>query len=53
MDETLQKIIRDILLAYDDGVRACVGTMSNGDLVWKGSFIAFMERLRDTLPDAS
>lgn len=44
---------RQILLAFDDGPLACIGTLSSGEVVWKGSFIAFMERLRASLPPES
>ena len=50
MDEALEKVLRDILLAFDDGVKTCVGIESGGAMVWKGSFITFMERLRAMLP---
>lgn len=50
MDEQLERTLRDLLIAFDDGVRTCTGTMSNGELVWKGSFIAYMERIRAALP---
>jgi hypothetical protein len=47
MADKLNSALDDLLNAYDDGVRSCVGVMSNGDLTWKGSFIAYMERLRE------
>lgn len=53
MDADLERTIRDMLLAFDDGPRACTGTLSSGELVWKGSFIAFMERMRSRLPQES
>lgn len=48
--EAMERAMRDVLNSFDDGVRSCTGVMSNGDLVWKGSFISFMERMRDMLP---
>lgn len=50
MDERLEHALRDMLNAYDDGVRSCVGVMANGELCWKGSFIAYLERIRELLP---
>jgi hypothetical protein len=50
MDDQLERTLRDILNAFDDGVHDCVGVESSGSMVWKGSFIAYMERLRDLMP---
>lgn len=44
------KVCSDILNAFDGGVRSCVGIESSGNIVWKGSFIAYMERLRALMP---
>lgn len=40
---------RRLLLAFDDGPAHCTGKTSTGELVWKGSFIAMMETLREGL----
>lgn len=50
MDGQLERAIRNILNDFDDGVRCCVGIESSGNMVWKGSFIADMERLRELMP---
>jgi hypothetical protein len=52
VNQDVERILRDILQSYDFGVRTCVGVMQNGELCWKGSFIAQMERLRSLLPSA-
>lgn len=39
-----------LLMAFDDGPRHCTGTTGTGELVWKGSFIAMMENMREALP---
>jgi hypothetical protein len=48
--EKFKAAARDVLNAFDDGVKHCTGIMSDGELVWKGSFITFMELLRASLP---
>jgi len=52
MDERLERVLRDILNAFDEGCYTCTGKLSSGELVWKGSFITYMERLRALLPEA-
>jgi hypothetical protein len=47
----LERTLRDLLNAFDDGVKSCTGVLSSGELVWKGSFICYMERLRSLLPE--
>ncbi len=44
-----------ILGAIDDGVGSNVGVMRNDELCWKGSFLAYVERLRSALetPDTT
>lgn len=48
-ETALEKAVLDILAMFDDGPRFCTGTLSSGELVWKGSFIHFMERARVAL----
>jgi hypothetical protein len=42
----LADAVRELLLQVDDGPRFCYGTDSGGTDVWKGSFLARIERLR-------
>ncbi|MFZ0709254.1 MAG: hypothetical protein WAM53_04370 [Terrimicrobiaceae bacterium] len=53
MDGATKLAIQNVLNCFDDGPNHCTGTMSNGELVWKGSFITFMERLRYRIADDS
>lgn len=46
MYDALADAIRELLLQIDDGPRWCYGKMSNGDDVWKGSFLSRVERMR-------
>ncbi len=50
MDAALARTLRDLLLAFDDGANACTGKLRSGELVWRGSFISYMERIRAMLP---
>lgn len=51
--EALADAVRELLLQVDDGPRACYGTRQSGDDVWKGSFLARIERLRALVSDNS
>ncbi len=44
--DLLAEAVRELLLQVDDGPRGCYGTESSGNDVWKGSFLARIERLR-------
>jgi hypothetical protein len=44
--DALLEAARDLLLQIDDGPRGCYGKMSNGEDMWKASFLSRVERMR-------